>query len=400
MSWGGVVQDLEQRFPTVGLAKLNLIAGLCNLFTNGFAFFSGRLADRYGARPILFSGATLATVSMIAAAVSQNSLPLLFIFQGLGLGLAFGLGFPVFVSLPSQWFVRRRGLATGIAVSGTGFGGALLSLLIRYLLPRYGYRTTLLIWAAIIGFLSSLALLLASEHPSRRTKHTRPAERKPWLPSEVWRDGAFYSVALTVFVGIFGYLVPTSLLNIYTQQKVSSTGTGLESAVPLIASNVASGCGRILAGLCADQVGPVNLLVLSFLLGGVLQIAWWAHATSLGSITAFAAIYGLTASWMVSLLPPSLAQLFTSPLAASAATDEGDAPPTSDVDGLATLSGFMLLCNAPGMAAGPTIAGAVLSAAGGDWKAVAYYGGGCMVAGGVVLSYARFSREKRLLARY
>lgn len=43
---------------------------------------------------------------------------------------------PLFMSLPSMWFLKRRGFATGIAVSGTGFGGAVGSLIIRSLLPK------------------------------------------------------------------------------------------------------------------------------------------------------------------------------------------------------------------------------------------------------------------------
>lgn len=52
---------------------------------------------------------------------------------------------PLFMSFPSQWFHRRRGLATGIAVSGSGIGGGISSLILRGLLPRIGYRNSMLV---------------------------------------------------------------------------------------------------------------------------------------------------------------------------------------------------------------------------------------------------------------
>jgi hypothetical protein len=55
------------------------------------------------------------------------------------------------VSIPSQWFDKRRGLATGIAVSGSGVGGLLLSIATAQLLNSVGLGWTLRI-TAIFAF--------------------------------------------------------------------------------------------------------------------------------------------------------------------------------------------------------------------------------------------------------
>lgn len=49
-----------------------------------------------------------------------------------------------------------------------------------------------------------------------------------------------------------------------------------------------------------------------------------------------------------------------------------------------------MLANAPGMFVGSTIGGAVLDAAGGSYKAVAYYGGATMLVGAFTLLIGEF----------
>lgn len=63
--------------------------------------------------------------------------------QGILTGFGQGLSLPLFMSLPSQWFYRRRGLASGLAIGGAGLGGGTTTLICRELLTRVGYRKTL-----------------------------------------------------------------------------------------------------------------------------------------------------------------------------------------------------------------------------------------------------------------
>lgn len=52
---------------------------------------------------------------------------------------------PVYLSLPLQWYKKHRGLASGVAASGSGFGGGLCAITVRKLLPILGYRYTMLV---------------------------------------------------------------------------------------------------------------------------------------------------------------------------------------------------------------------------------------------------------------
>lgn len=50
----------------------------------------------------------------------------------------------------AEWFVKLKGLAHGVMWSGTGVAGAALPLPLERLLGRYGFRTTLRVWAVAL----------------------------------------------------------------------------------------------------------------------------------------------------------------------------------------------------------------------------------------------------------
>lgn len=62
------------------------------------------------------------------------------------------------VSAAQQWFSKRRGLSVGIVISGSGFGGLILSFVIQAIIDELGYQ-----WALrIVGFISLVLLVIAA----------------------------------------------------------------------------------------------------------------------------------------------------------------------------------------------------------------------------------------------
>ena len=69
-----------------------------------------------------------------------------FLFPGVGLGMAY---LPAIVAV-SFWFEKKRSLATGLAVCGSGIGTFLFAPLTQVLLNEYGWKGTVLIESAIL----------------------------------------------------------------------------------------------------------------------------------------------------------------------------------------------------------------------------------------------------------
>uniref|UniRef100_A0A0W0EYB5 Major facilitator superfamily (MFS) profile domain-containing protein n=1 Tax=Moniliophthora roreri TaxID=221103 RepID=A0A0W0EYB5_MONRR len=379
MAWGlawGVLQDYYHTtmFPGTSLSTLSTVAGLVNFVMNATAYVAGGLGDRFGYKRMILISCVLTYICLLVSAFSTKIVHI-FLFQGGLLGFAQGIAMPLYVSLPSQWFYKNRGLASGFAVSGSGIGGGFQTLVVRQLIVNLGLKKTMIIYAHMHVFVWIIAFLLIKERPLPPSLR---GTKKRWMPKHV--GGSFWSVAGSIFFGIFGYLSPYYFSSTYTKQFVTYLDPkSLLVTVPLIVMNFSLGIGRIVAGRLADYFGPINMFFCSFFVGGLLQMVFWTFAKSYTAILVFSVLNGFIGSWFLSLLPVVCASLFS-------------------LEGLSTISGFMLLANSPGQIAGSAIGGAILSASGGDWKAVTFYSGGMQIIGAVCILYARFAKDRRLWA--
>lgn len=86
---------------------------------------------------------------MVLSYWAQNVLTLCLTI-GIGTGLGFGLIYlPAIVSV-TMYFEKKRSLATGIAVCGSGFGTFIFAPIISKLMEYYEWRVSLLILSAIV----------------------------------------------------------------------------------------------------------------------------------------------------------------------------------------------------------------------------------------------------------
>ncbi|KAF7290126.1 Monocarboxylate transporter [Mycena kentingensis (nom. inval.)] len=379
MGWGlvwGVFEDFYHttRYPGTPLSTLSLVGGVLSFCMTFSAYLFGGIGERFGYKRMIALSCFLGYLCLLASAFA-NKLYQIFLFQGCLLGLSYGISMPLYMALPSQWFLHRRGFATGIAVAGSGTGGAVQSLIVRPLLSNLGYRNTMLIYSSMYAVLQTTAWFLMAE----RRAPGQANRQKRWLPRTITPE--FYSLAASVFVGIFGYLSPYYLITSFVKSKVPGIDpTSLLVVTPLVIMNIAGGIGRILAGQMSDRFGPLNMFFTSFFLGGLSQIFIWTFAESFAAVMVFAVVYGLIGCWFLGLLPVVCAQLF-------------------GVHDLATMTGFMVLANSPGQLAGASISGAVYSGSENNWRAVSLLSGSMMLAGSFIVLHARLSHEKRLWAK-
>lgn len=125
---------------------------------------AGYFIDRYGPRPMMLVGISLAGIGYVLLS-GVNSYPsFLIVYLGV-ISLSFGAAFmhaPMVVA--NTWFIRRRALAMTSVSASVPLGGALIAPLLAVAVQTWGWRT-----AALLAGLSMLILGLPTAAMVRRS---------------------------------------------------------------------------------------------------------------------------------------------------------------------------------------------------------------------------------------
>ena len=142
--------------------QVSFAASIRGLETALLAPLAGILVDRWGPRRLMFSGAIITGLGLIllSRTTSLGMFYTAFVLIALGVSATAGT---VISTAVANWFRRRMGLATGIVISGFGFGGLLIPVIVR-LIDMFSWQTAMAILALgmwVIGL--PLALLVRNK---------------------------------------------------------------------------------------------------------------------------------------------------------------------------------------------------------------------------------------------
>ena len=153
--WTLFTGPLNQKLGTT-LAELQWTISLLVILQTWFSPFQAYLVDRFGPRALISFGALLSGGSWVLSAYANNLWALYFTYGVLG-GFGTGIIYVGIIGLMVRWFPDRRGLATGLAAAGYGFGAFFTSFPIDSMIKSYGYPQTFVVWGVIQGAIGILA---------------------------------------------------------------------------------------------------------------------------------------------------------------------------------------------------------------------------------------------------
>jgi MFS family permease len=344
-------QALQREFNATR-ADVSLIFSLAGFLYFSLGAVSGPLADRVGPRWIVAGGLFLIALGLVLASQAQT-LWQVYLTYGLSVGLGVGLAYVPSVGAVQRWFVRKRGMASGLATAGIGVGTLVMPPFASFLTDGVGWRGAYLILAAITALAGITAALLIEHSPQRRgllpdgdrpkavtetdsragrvrVVHVGGATIKEGLTSR-----AFWLLYLASFASAFGLFIPFVHLTPFVRDHGMPETTGV-LLVGLI--GVGSTAGRFILGGWADRLGRRNTVALMF--GGMaLMLGWWLIFDALWALVIFALVFGMCYGGFVAVVPALTADYFGARNAGS-------------------LIGFLYTSVSFGTLLGPTLAGA------------------------------------------
>lgn len=302
-------------------AQIDLIGTLSIALMTIGAPFATAWVKQYSPRAVVWSGGIIYSLALILASFSQALWQFL-LTQGLLLGIGTCMTYMPSVTVAPTWFSAHRGLAMGIILAGTGFGGVVWPLGFRYLIERVGFRNTLRITAGISFTLisaSGISMRWPTSHLTRIQAENAANSRAsllriPLVDWRVARTRKFFAHALGAALQSAAYYTPVFFFASFARTLGYSQAT---SANFIAISNAANALGKIVIGHVADRMGRLNTLFLATLVSAIAVLALWLPSsltTSQSSGSAlfivFTVFYGIFASAYVSLFPTSLVELF------------------------------------------------------------------------------------------
>jgi MFS family permease len=312
-TFGPFLDPLRKQF---GASKTE-VSGLFDLmaliyFTLGA--LTGPLSDRVGPRRLGVAGGLLIGGGLLLTA-HVTALWQMYLTYSVCVGAGIGCVYVPSVSAVQQWFHRRRGFATGVAVAGIGAGTLAGPPIAAYLLAALGWRSAYTVLGVAALALIGIAVLRLERSPAARglapdgerpTPSDGPARSLPRETSPVYTTRAFWLLYASCFFSCLAVFVPAVHLVSYAKSEgISATG----AAWILGLIGVGSASGRLFLGTAADRLGRRRSLGGAYAFMAVM-LAWWLVSHSAWQLAIFAVGFGLGYGGFVALLPAITADYF------------------------------------------------------------------------------------------
>lgn len=301
-SFGVFVPNLLRHF---GWSRTALsLAFTATASAAGFSgLFAGWLLDRIEPAIVLSVSAALAGLAFIGASQANSYATFMLCYLLLGIGVGGCTMMPCSVVVANWFSERRRGLAMGVTMMGTSFGGMILVPVVDYAIRAGGWRFGYEVVAApIFLILLPLLIFVVRGKPPGETRqgaeHTAVSVEGLEL-GEALRTRSFWLISIVYF--IYAFVAGSMVVHVI----VHLIGLGYKPAAAALTMSMIFLCasaGKVGFGILADRVGSRPALLIDFLLEA-LGIALVLGAQKPVLLLLFAVLFGLTFEAQLALCP-------------------------------------------------------------------------------------------------
>lgn len=280
----------------------------------------GILTDKLGPRKLMVVGLPLMALGFVLLSQVNSLLAMLLVYiLPITLGSTLGTFTPVSAAI-ANWFVRRRAIALGCALSGTALGGAAVVPVLGWWISTYGWRSATVAAGALIlvlGFPIALIMRHRPEQygylpdgvdptigPCTSATETRQAEGAPQAPEAVefrplqsLKTPAFWLIGLSLSLRS----IVTTGFTLHFAAMMVDRGLSLAVASSFLGSvALISLVGRLGLGWLGDTMDKRYLLAATMSVMGLAMLGM-SQAQGMGLVVVLLVVYAVTYGGAVTL---------------------------------------------------------------------------------------------------
>lgn len=279
--WALFVQPLLAKFA-VPLSELQVVFSLVVVCMTFITPLAGYLHDKFKSKNIIAVGLLTCSGSWVLASYASSLLEL-YIYYGILGGLGAGVSFIGVTGLVQKCFPDKRGLATGVLMSGYALGPLFTTYAISQSVALEGVEYTLYKFG-IIFVITGLVIAAGFRAPEQiniPNVSNKTPNNLDWGADALTmlKTPAFWLMfAIMTMVAASGMMVTS---NIAIIAKESGIGSEIimfgMAALPLalMLDRITNGFSRIIFGSLSDKLGRENTLALAFSLEAFFVIVWF-----------------------------------------------------------------------------------------------------------------------------
>jgi predicted MFS family arabinose efflux permease len=250
----------------------------------------GALADRYGARPVVFGTALLYALGLLLMVYSRTAPEFYAAGFLAGIGVA-GTGFGVLIGVVARATpLEKRSQRVGLVAAAGSLGTVVIAPLGQSVIEEFGWRAGLGTFAALAGTLVLLALLLRDPGPARDAQPAAAPQSLGEALREAGRHRGFLQMTAAYFACGFQLVFIATHLPQYLEVCGIAPTVGAQALALIGLFNT---IGTYIFGLLGARYSQKRLLALIYALRTLFIAAFVALPVTPTSTLVFAAAMGL-----------------------------------------------------------------------------------------------------------
>lgn len=275
-AWSTIAAALQKQYG-LHASQTSSVMGVAILTFTLVMIPAGRGVASWGPRPMAVLGGILFGLGYLVSSFAQGSYLVILVGAGLLVGTGIGCAYTAPLTTCLAWYPQRKGLMTGLAVTGFGAGALLLSLGVEAMLSR-GWRVDEVLRAIGISngsfaILAALCLRMPPERNAGMAETIAGSSPEAFNLKSLRRMNPFWAACVGMFCATFGgLLVVGNLKLIGLSYGIEAAAAG--SAVGIFAMGNAA--GRLVWGGLYDRLRRWTLPLALAIQAALLTILGFA----------------------------------------------------------------------------------------------------------------------------